>query len=82
MVDLTGAEIEVRSNNGRTPLPWPAQNRREAVFQLLLEKSANIEIENGSAWTALQLAARNNHDGIEHLMVIHEEPVADDFNVL
>jgi Ankyrin repeats (3 copies) len=38
-----GAEVEYKSNNGRTPLWWAAEKGREAVVKLLLEKGADVQ---------------------------------------
>jgi ankyrin repeat protein len=61
-----GAKLETKDTRyGQTPLWWAAEKGHEAVVKLLLNKGAEVGIENRGGWTALQLAALNRHEGLE-----------------
>jgi ankyrin repeat protein len=47
--------------------------------KLLLEKGADISIENRGGWIAIQIAALNRHKGVEQLLVIHRASNPEDF---
>ncbi|PMD40249.1 hypothetical protein L207DRAFT_528621 [Hyaloscypha variabilis F] len=46
-------QLELKDSEGRTPLSWATRNGYEAVVKLLLDKCANLGIENKSDWTLL-----------------------------
>jgi ankyrin repeat protein len=54
----------------------------EAVVKLLLDKGAQLGIENRGGWTALQLAVLNRHEGLEQLLVRYGSPEPEDFHGL
>ncbi|KAH7116377.1 ankyrin repeat-containing domain protein, partial [Dactylonectria macrodidyma] len=46
-----GADVDAKSEDGRTPLLWAVNRGHVAVVELLLEKSAEIESEDGNGQT-------------------------------
>jgi ankyrin repeat protein len=75
-----GAKLETKDTRyGQTPLLWAVEKGHEAVVKLLLNKGAEVGIENRGGWTALQLAALNRHEGLEQLLVIHGSSEPGDF---
>jgi ankyrin repeat protein len=56
-----GADVECKSNNGRTPLWWAAENGHEAAVKLLLEKGADVESKDDDGQTLLSRAAIHGH---------------------
>lgn len=64
-----GADMEVRDENGLTPLMWAAQQMNSAVVALLLERGANPRVRDNSGWTALHCAASTGSvEGLEKLL--------------
>jgi ankyrin repeat protein len=61
-----GADIETKDKFG-TPVSLAASNGHEAVVQLLVEKGANVEMEDTFGHTPLSLAARNGHKAVVRL---------------
>lgn len=55
--------------NGCTPLLIAANNRREDVFELLIELGANIECCDENQWTALHYSSRNGWSRIVRSLV-------------
>ncbi|CZR63705.1 uncharacterized protein PAC_13602 [Phialocephala subalpina] len=65
-----GQTPDTKDSNSRTPLSWAAENGREAVVKLLLDKGAELETKS-SPWrqTPLSLAAQNGHEAIVQLLL-------------
>src|SRR5277367_5143094 len=65
-----GADVEYKSNNGRTPLWWAAEKGREAVVKLPLEKRADVESKDRYyGHTPLSWAARGVHEAVVKLLL-------------
>ena len=57
--------MEVKNNDGRTPLMEEAENGKTGIVNALLDRGANIEDKDKNGDTALMLAASSgtNRDG-------------------
>ncbi|KAH6886747.1 ankyrin repeat-containing domain protein [Thelonectria olida] len=81
-----GVDINVRDNDGWTPLLWAARasseytwgekgaSNHEEIVSLLLEKGASTNISGQGLykdWTALEVAQYHNADSIADLLVTH-----------
>ena len=51
-----GADINIRSSDGRTPLIWTAFRNHNKFAQFLLENGAAIDLEDNDGWNALDIA--------------------------
>ncbi|KAH8699092.1 ankyrin repeat-containing domain protein [Talaromyces proteolyticus] len=66
----TGADIESKDENGRTPLFWASMKGSQAMVQLLLEKGVDFESKDQEAdCTPLLVAAGNGHTDSEQLIL-------------
>ena len=54
-----GAEINLPSSNGNTPLMWAARNNDVQILRYLLSKNAKINKENEEGLNAMDLAVYN-----------------------
>jgi ankyrin repeat protein len=64
------ADVDSKSNNGRTPLSWAAVNGHEAAVKLLLEKNADVDLkDNEYGQTSLSWAAVNGHEAVVKLLL-------------
>ncbi len=54
-----GADINVRDDNGNTPLIYAAETHNTKVIELLIQKNADINAVNNDGSTALMLAVNN-----------------------
>jgi len=64
-----GANVDVKDNDGRTPLLWAAENRHEAVVRLLLDKGASVDAKDNNSRTPLLWAAENGYEAIMRLLL-------------
>ncbi|OGE49580.1 hypothetical protein PENARI_c020G07591 [Penicillium arizonense] len=63
-------EINAEDQEGRTPLSWAAENGRELVVKLLLDRGARLETkDNVFCQTPLSLAAQNGHNLVVKLLL-------------
>jgi ankyrin repeat protein len=51
-----GADINIRSSDGRTGLMWAAFRNNVSVAELLLDNGADINAESNDGWNALDIA--------------------------
>ena len=58
------ADVNTKTNDGKTALHQAARNGHEAVVKLLLEATADVNAKISYGWTALHLAARNGHEAV------------------
>jgi ankyrin repeat protein len=56
-----------------TPLHWAAQNGREVVAKLLLEKGTDIAAIDKWQDTPLHRAAQNGHEAVTELLLSKEQ---------
>jgi ankyrin repeat protein len=61
--------LDLRDNYGRTPLSWAAENGREAVVKLLLEKGAELEVKDSYGQTPLSCATMHGQEAIVKLLL-------------
>jgi ankyrin repeat protein len=66
-----GADINVQSHSGRTPLHWASFNGALEFVHLLLEHGADVEAKDNDGETALQIAAGEGHDEVVELLQEH-----------
>ncbi|KAI5816000.1 ankyrin repeat-containing domain protein [Pyronema omphalodes] len=64
-----GADIEVRDNNGFSPLCRAARDGKVGMVQLLLEKGADPECHCNCGRTPLAWAARMENEGVVQLLL-------------
>ena len=56
-----GAQVDVRDEDGNTPLILAAKGAsRPETIQLLIEKGAKVNARNNDGWTPLMIAARGS----------------------
>ena len=55
-----GANVNAKTDKGRTPLHWAARNNATETAQLLLTQGAEINAKDNKGSTPLHYAARNN----------------------
>jgi ankyrin repeat protein len=66
-----GVDIEVRNEQGFTPLHTAVSMKSEAAIQTLLKCGANIEAKNLVGSTALQMTALSGDERIANLLIEH-----------
>ena len=66
-----GADINLQSINGYTPLAYACLTGHEAVARLLLERGANTTLQSKSGSTALSCARLYRHAAIVALLEAH-----------
>ncbi|MFP3016488.1 MAG: ankyrin repeat domain-containing protein [Wolbachia sp.] len=63
-----GANVEIRSKEGKTPLHLAVEEAKQNIINLLLDRGADIEAKNNDGRTPLYLAAYNNDSGVIELL--------------
>jgi ankyrin repeat protein len=51
-----GADINLRSSDGRTPLIWAAFRNNHDIVAFLLDNGAQLDLEDNMGWNALDVA--------------------------
>jgi len=64
-----GAELEIKDEDGRTPLLWAARMGHDVVVKLLLERGAEPETKNKNGQTSLSWATENGHNIVVKLLL-------------
>lgn len=63
-----GAEVDLKTNLGMTPLMYAAQNGYQEMVGLLLSCGADASLKNKNQKTAVDLALMNGHNGIVQMI--------------
>ena len=58
---VSGAEVNIQSNDGRTALMCAAENGHVDCLHELVVSGAEVNIQDNEGWTALLFAAQNGH---------------------
>lgn len=59
-----GASLEIKDNNGHTPLLIATLNNNRELIEMLLEKGADIAAVNKEGDSPLSIAKKNNYEDI------------------
>ncbi|XP_021928914.1 uncharacterized protein LOC110834265 [Zootermopsis nevadensis] len=79
LLDKGQIDIECHNKYQQTPLWLAAQSGRLQVSQLLLDRNANLHVQDLAGCTPLHVAAANGHEHIVQLLLQHgANPSADD----
>ena len=66
-----GADVNIKDNNGRTPLHVACLLGHKDAVELLIAKSADISVKDNKEQTALSLAKEQGHEEIVELLRKH-----------
>lgn len=64
-----GADVNVRMDDGTTPLLVAASRGHQAIVKALLDRGADIDSRNRAGWTALMLATKQRHTPVVKLLL-------------
>jgi len=62
------ADVNAKSNNGRSALMHAAWNGHKNVIELLLNVGADVNAKSNNGWSALMSAAANGHKYVVELL--------------
>ena len=68
-----GADVNVATASGWTPLMWAALNGYTNLAQILLDKGPNVSVKNARGLTAKDCAKRNGNEEIVKLLKAYSE---------
>ena len=66
-----GADVNLPSSNGNTPLMWAARNNDVQILEYLIASGVNIEARNKEGLSALDLAVSNM--SYKTALILHEK---------
>ncbi|MGL9718325.1 MAG: ankyrin repeat domain-containing protein [Wolbachia sp.] len=66
-----GANINVKNEDGNTPLHFTAMKGKVDIAKILLKHNADVNAKNNEGKTALDCAANNNHQELVELLLAH-----------
>lgn len=66
-----GAKIDVRNNNGQTPLQWAIIDQRRDVAKALIAKNADVNTVDNDGWTPLHHEAADGNVAVINLLIEH-----------
>lgn len=69
----TGADVNITSSNGFTPLHRAAQHGHVTVVEFLLSKGAKLKPASKDHDTPLSLAQKNGHEDIAEILRKHKD---------
>jgi ankyrin repeat protein len=69
ILEKADVPINARAHNGRTSLHSASYNGRTEIARVLLQKKADVMVQDKDGWTALHLAAQQGHDEIVRMLV-------------
>ena len=64
-----GAEPNITTNNGWTPLMIASQNGHDNIVELLLNKNVPVNTQNTDGMTAIYIASQNNHFSVVSILL-------------
>ena len=76
----SGADKEVKDDDGWTPLAWASNNGHTEIVKLLLDSDADIESEDNNGWTPLILASWCGHTEIVKLLLDSDADIESEDN--
>jgi hypothetical protein len=69
LLTMDGVELDLKDNNGWTPLQRAARNGYEATVRLLLEQGAESESKDSEGRMPLSWAAGSGYEAVIHLLL-------------
>ena len=72
-----GAELNLKDDNGQTPLSWAAEYGHEAVVKLLLSRDVAADPQSKHGRTPISYAAEKGHEAVVKLLLSRDDVAAD-----